>query len=81
MSKKNLGLFVVTYSNIYVAQVSLKAKNMHVVQVFRDTESYDGPALIIAYSPCIAHGHHLHDGLEQQRKPLRADIGYCSAMI
>ncbi|MDR2777051.1 MAG: pyruvate:ferredoxin (flavodoxin) oxidoreductase [Puniceicoccales bacterium] len=68
MPKKNLGLLAVTYGNIYVAQVSLGAKDSQVVQAFREAESYAGPALIIAYSPCIAHGYNLRDGLEQQRK-------------
>ncbi|MDR1173352.1 MAG: pyruvate:ferredoxin (flavodoxin) oxidoreductase, partial [Puniceicoccales bacterium] len=68
MPKKNLGLLAVTYGNIYVAQVSLGAKDSQVVQAFREAESYTGPALIIAYSPCIAHGYNLRDGLEQQKK-------------
>ncbi|MDR1528481.1 MAG: pyruvate:ferredoxin (flavodoxin) oxidoreductase [Puniceicoccales bacterium] len=68
MPKKNLGLLAVTYGNIYVAQVSLGAKDSQVTQAFREAESYAGPALIIAYSPCIAHGYNLRDGLEQQRK-------------
>jgi pyruvate-ferredoxin/flavodoxin oxidoreductase len=68
MPKKNLGLLAVTYGNIYVAQVSLGAKDSQVVQAFREAESYAGPALIVAYSPCIAHGYNLRDGLEQQRK-------------
>jgi pyruvate-ferredoxin/flavodoxin oxidoreductase len=68
MPKKNLGLLAVTYGNIYVAQVSLGAKDSQVIQAFREAESYDGPALVIAYSPCISHGYNLRDGLEQQRK-------------
>ncbi|MDR2602961.1 MAG: 4Fe-4S dicluster domain-containing protein [Puniceicoccales bacterium] len=68
MPKKDLGLLAVTYGNIYVAQVSLGAKDSQVIQAFHEAESYDGPALIIAYSPCIAHGYNLRDGLEQQRK-------------
>jgi pyruvate-ferredoxin/flavodoxin oxidoreductase len=66
--KKNLGLLAVTYGNIYVAQVSLGAKDTQVIQAFREAESYDGPSIIIAYSPCIAHGYNLRDGLEQQSK-------------
>jgi pyruvate-ferredoxin/flavodoxin oxidoreductase len=68
MPKKNLGLLAVTYGNIYVAQVSLGAKDTQVVDAFRDAESYDGPSLIVAYSQCIAHGYDLRDGLEQQKK-------------
>lgn len=74
MLKKNLGLLAFTYSNIYVTQVSLGAKDMHVVQALRDAESYDGPVPIITYSPCIAHGYNLRDGLERQKKVIA--IGY-----
>ncbi|MDR1433283.1 MAG: pyruvate:ferredoxin (flavodoxin) oxidoreductase [Puniceicoccales bacterium] len=66
--KKNLGLLAMTYGNVYVAQVSLGAKDAHVAQAFREAESYDGPALIIAYAPCIAHGYNLRDCLEHQKK-------------
>jgi pyruvate-ferredoxin/flavodoxin oxidoreductase len=34
----------------------------------REAEAYDGPALILAYSHCIAHGYDLKDGLNQQNK-------------
>jgi pyruvate-ferredoxin/flavodoxin oxidoreductase len=68
MPKKNLGLLAVTYGNIYVAQVSIGARDAQVALAFRDAESYDGPSLIIAYSPCIAHGYDLRDGLEQQKR-------------
>jgi pyruvate-ferredoxin/flavodoxin oxidoreductase len=53
-----------------MTQVSLGAKDTHVVQVLRDTESYDGPTLIITYSPCIAHGYNLRDGFERQKKAI-----------
>jgi len=33
----------------------------------REAEEYDGPALILAYSHCIAHGYDLKDGLRQQQ--------------
>jgi pyruvate-ferredoxin/flavodoxin oxidoreductase len=45
-------------------------KDTQVVQAFREAESYGGPSLIIAYSPCIAHGYNLRDSLEQQKKAI-----------
>jgi pyruvate-ferredoxin/flavodoxin oxidoreductase len=68
MPKKNLGLLAISYGNVYVAQVSLGAKDSQVVQAFAEAESYAGPSLVIAYCPCIAHGYNLSDGLEQQKK-------------
>ena len=34
----------------------------------REAEAYDGPALILAYSHCIAHGYDMKNGLDQQHK-------------
>ena len=36
------------------------------LRAFAEAESYDGPSLIIAYSPCIAHGVDLSHNLRQQ---------------
>jgi pyruvate-ferredoxin/flavodoxin oxidoreductase len=33
-----------------------------------EAEAYDGPALIIAYSHCIAHGIDMSQGLMEQKK-------------
>jgi pyruvate-ferredoxin/flavodoxin oxidoreductase len=38
------------------------------IKAFQEAEAYDGPALIIAYSHCIAHGYDLAQGMEQQKK-------------
>jgi pyruvate-ferredoxin/flavodoxin oxidoreductase len=37
------------------------------IRAFREAEAYPGPALIIAYSHCIAHGYDLRHGMEQQK--------------
>jgi pyruvate-ferredoxin/flavodoxin oxidoreductase len=71
-AKKDLGLMLMTYGNAYVAAVALGADDMHTVKVFHEAESYDGPAVIIAYSPCIAHGYDLVHGLEQSRAAVHA---------
>ena len=65
--KKNLGMISMTYKNIYVAQVSLGANAAATVKAFVEAEAYDGPAIIIAYSHCIAHGIEMSDGLEHQK--------------
>jgi len=65
--KKNLGMISMTYKNIYVAQVSLGANAAATVKAFAEAEAYDGPALIIAYAHCIAHGFNMLQGLEQQK--------------
>jgi pyruvate-ferredoxin/flavodoxin oxidoreductase len=65
--KKDLGLFAMSYGNVYVAQVALGADDGHTLRCFREAEAFEGPSLIIAYSPCIAHGYDLVHGLEQQK--------------
>jgi pyruvate-ferredoxin/flavodoxin oxidoreductase len=67
-AKKDLGLLAMAYGNVYVGHVAMGANDAHTVRTFLEAESYDGPSLIIAYSPCIAHGYDLRYGLEQQKK-------------
>ena len=54
--KKDLGLIAMTYKNVYVAQIGLGANINQAVQAMSEAESFNGPSLIIAYSPCINHG-------------------------
>ena len=54
--KKDLGAIAMTYGYVYVAQVSMGANQSQYLKVLREAEAYPGPSLIIAYSPCIAHG-------------------------
>ncbi|AFL75655.1 pyruvate:ferredoxin (flavodoxin) oxidoreductase [Thiocystis violascens] len=64
--KKDLAMMAMAYENAYVAQVSFGAKDVQTVRAFLEAESYDGPSVIIAYSPCIAHGVDLSNNLRQQ---------------
>ena len=54
--KKDLGRMMMTYGNVYVAQVAMNADNNQLIKAVREAESYNGPSIIIAYSPCISHG-------------------------
>jgi pyruvate-ferredoxin/flavodoxin oxidoreductase len=65
--KKDLGLMAMSYGHVYVASVAFGAKDSQTVQAFQEAAHYPGPSLIIAYSPCIAHGYDLKHGLEQQK--------------
>ena len=56
IQKKDLGQISMTYGNIFVAQINLNASQANVIKAITAAEAYDGPSLIIAYSPCIAHG-------------------------
>jgi pyruvate-ferredoxin/flavodoxin oxidoreductase len=72
--KKDLALLALHYGHVYVARVAFGAKDSQTLQALREAESYDGPALVIAYSHCIAHGYNLARGLDQQK--LAVDTGY-----
>jgi pyruvate-ferredoxin/flavodoxin oxidoreductase len=72
-AKKDLGLAAMSLGNVYVATVALGARDNQAIKAFVEAESYRGPSLIIAYSPCIAHGYDLAHGAEHQR--LAVDSG------
>ncbi|MDV8108541.1 pyruvate:ferredoxin (flavodoxin) oxidoreductase [Bacillus sp. BAU-SS-2023] len=54
--KKDLGMMAMSYGNVYVAQVGMGADKNQLIKAVVEAEKYDGPSLIIAYSPCISHG-------------------------
>jgi len=65
--KKDLGLLAMTYGHVYVAQVALGAKDAQTLRALQEAEAYPGPSLVIAYSPCIAHGFEMTCALEHER--------------
>jgi len=54
--KKDLGGMLMTYGNVYVAQVAMGADNAQLVKAMREAERFNGPSVIIAYAPCQSHG-------------------------
>jgi pyruvate-ferredoxin/flavodoxin oxidoreductase len=65
--KKDLGLLAMDYENVYVAHVAYGAKDIQTIHAFNEAEAYPGPSLIIAYSPCIAHGIDLKTNHQHQQ--------------
>lgn len=55
-AKKDLAKMMMSYSHVYVAQVSLAANPMQLIKTLKEANEYDGPAIVIAYAPCISHG-------------------------
>ncbi len=75
MSKKDIAQIAVQYGNVYVARVSLGYKDSQVYQAIKEAEAYNGPALIICYAHCIAHGYrNLADGVDHQK--MAVESGY-----
>ena len=54
--KKDLGAILMSYGNVYVAQVAMGANYNQLVKVLKEAEEYEGPSMIIAYAPCTSHG-------------------------
>jgi len=71
-SKKNLGLLMMSYGSIYVAQVAIGANPQQAVKAFVEAERYKGGSVIIAYSHCIAHGYNLVDGYVHQKQAVES---------
>lgn len=74
--KKDLGLMMTTYGYVYVAQIAMGANMMHTIRAINEAESYDGPSLIIAYSPCINHGIRTGMGTSLRQEKNAVDSGY-----
>ncbi len=66
--KKDLGMMMMTYGNIYVASVAMGARDEHTLKAFIEAEAYDGPSIIIAYSHCIAHGINMTTAMSHQKE-------------
>jgi len=67
VAKKDLARLAITYGSVYVATISIGAKDDHALKAIIEAEAYNGPSLIIAYSHCIAHGINMLNGLEEQK--------------
>jgi len=72
--KKDLGLLAMSYGHVYVAQVAMQANSAQTLHALLEAEQYPGPAIIIAHSPCIAHGYDLVHAPAQQRRAVQSGV-------
>lgn len=70
--KKDLGLLAMSYGHVYVATVAMQARSAQTVQAFLEAERHPGPSLIIAHSPCVAHGYDLVHSATQQKRAIQS---------
>ena len=54
--KKDIGSMLMTYGNVYVAQIAMGADYNQCLRAVREAQEFDGPSVIIAYAPCMEHG-------------------------
>ena len=74
--KKDLGMIAATYGYVYVAQIAMGASQSQTLKAIREAEAFDGPSVIIAYSPCIAHGLLAGMGKAQDEQARAVECGY-----
>ncbi len=76
--KKDLGGMLMTYGNVYVAQVAMGADNAQLVKALKEAQAFRGPSVIIAYAPCSAHG--LKCGMDKVQDEMKraVEAGYWS---
>ena len=53
--KKSLSEIAMSYGYIYVAQIAMGANPAQTIKAITEAEAYNGPSLIIGYSPCEMH--------------------------
>lgn len=76
IQKKDLASISMSYGYIYVAQVAMGADYNQCIKAFVEAERYNGPSLIIAYSPCIEHGIKGGMGSAQAQIKRAVEAGY-----
>jgi len=73
-AKKDLGRMAMSYGYVYVASVAMGANMNQCLKAFLEAEAYEGPSLIIAYSPCINHGIDMSKSIQEEK--LAVESGY-----
>jgi len=73
-TKKDLGLMMMSYGYVYVASIAMGANKTQALNAILEAEAFPGPAIIIAYAPCINHG--IDMGLAQKVQKTAVDSGY-----
>ena len=74
--KKDLGMLMMTYDNVYVAQCSMGADPAQLIRAIREAEAHKGPSIVICYAPCINHGIKKGMGCVQQEMKDAVASGY-----
>ena len=74
--KKDMGQMMISYGYVYVASVAMGANKQQMMKAILEAESYDGPSVILAYSPCINQGILAGMGKSQEEEKLAVQSGY-----
>ncbi len=76
IKKKSLSEIAMSYGYVYVAQVAMGANPAQTIKAITEAEAYNGPSLIIGYSPCEMHS--IKGGMMNCQKEMKraVDCGY-----
>jgi pyruvate-ferredoxin/flavodoxin oxidoreductase len=74
--KKDLGMMMIPYGNVYVAQIAMGADRNQTLKAFVEAEAYPGVSVVIAYCPCINHGISAGMGRSQEQEKRAVEAGY-----
>ncbi len=75
-AKKDLFKIAMCYPNCYVGSICLGADFTQTIKTLKEAEAHDGPAIVIAYCPCVEHG--IKGGLSctTKEQSLAVEVGY-----
>eukprot|EP00933_Yihiella_yeosuensis_P073880 TRINITY_DN8266_c1_g3_i1.p1 TRINITY_DN8266_c1_g3~~TRINITY_DN8266_c1_g3_i1.p1 ORF type:complete len:1881 (-),score=449.35 TRINITY_DN8266_c1_g3_i1:199-5841(-) len=73
-AKKDMGRLAMTYKTVYVASICVHVNPQQAVRAMLEADAYPGPALILAYSPCISQGFPMSESI--QHCQLAVESGY-----
>lgn len=79
-AKKDLFRIAMSIPNCYVASISLGANMQHSIKVMKEAMEHNGPAIIIAYSPCIEQGIKTGMSHSIEEEKLASEVGYTLLM-
>ncbi|HIT49833.1 MAG TPA: pyruvate:ferredoxin (flavodoxin) oxidoreductase [Candidatus Pelethenecus faecipullorum] len=75
-SKKDLASIAMAYGHVYVATVSHGYNQNQVIKALKEAEAYQGPSIVICYSPCIAHNIKKGLFMSQMEAKKATECGY-----
>ena len=67
-----MGFMCMSYGYVYVASVALGYDRQQTLKAFQEAEAYDGPSIIFAYAPCIAHTIDMSKTQTEQKRAVEA---------
>ena len=79
-AKKDLFRIATCIPNCYVASIALGGNMQQAINAFKEAEEHNGPAIIIAYAPCIEHGIKTGMGCSISEEKLAVECGYTLLM-